>query len=270
MSNITNHQSYSSLAIKRSIRDLEDQIGNLLSSSFEYFESNHKRLIALISDNEILRKLFTPYLDMEIDISEILKIEFSGRPSIRIPLDDDVYIGFCLYILSNNGIIMPEGNKVSLENLIYQLNQGARDIRLDAFNNQILRPCFRLIVNRLKDFQEDTVESSNEIAYEDITIINYGNIAIGNQNTQIQNDLDLLETMIDSFLDKGMEQTLIERLKPEMIELIAENKKPTIDESRTKQILGSIARDGKSIALSVIANILTNPSILKVLQSLME
>ncbi|CQR72140.1 hypothetical protein SOV_09830 [Sporomusa ovata DSM 2662] len=256
---------------ERAIRDFKQIMDSMLMADRQSYVTRVKELVTLIETNHILKSFMQPYLDIPIEVKEI--IPEWGK--FYLPSESDKQIAFVL-------------------KLFYEVNQGKcnLDIRLYeafgnktlnqnyySFNNNVIRNFHSKILQKLYDFLEDQFQSKDEpinqakvINYTDNRTTNHyeitgntqSNIAAGGDYNTQSIELGFSEKVISNLVNlHKFTLQQIEEIKPALKVLEEEQKKDIPDKGILQKAWDTIYSIGGKVALSVTTQYIIHSGILQ-------
>lgn len=175
--------------IKRAIRDFKQIANDYLQSHYDSHRNNLSRFFIFAYENEVIRQIIEPLMNMEIDINKIFETT-NGYwiRHVNLPMDKNERLAAVLQLMK-----MENNREISFENISLRMNPREKNLPrlLSIFNRDIIAPVFRDLFVKLDDFIEDEIETNEElpssvlnIFYGNVTARQGGNIAIGQNITQ--------------------------------------------------------------------------------------
>ena len=254
--------NYQSKDVKRSIRNFKRKVDNLVNAGHHIYQTRVNELVNLINDDEVIRSIVGPYLEIDINFDEI-ENERAGWFNLKLPEDETLQIAYVLQILNKS----KEGE--------FQIDMYAHNIfrhqnlnhNISEWNNQILIPCLHILIDKLSDLIEDQVEGKEVVSSSSLKIVNYGNITAKQGNVGIGNNIEQsinLDNISEVIVNKAIEKEIIgedkiEETKEVANELEIELKKDFPSQTVLKSIVESFYNIGKKALVSLIVNMISNP-----------
>ncbi|UNT55629.1 toll/interleukin-1 receptor domain-containing protein [Lysinibacillus capsici] len=179
--------------IKRAIRDFKQIANDYLHSHYDSHHNNLSRFFTFAYENEIIKQIIEPLMNMEIDINKIFETSngFWIR-NVNLPIDKNERIAAVLQLME-----MERNREISFENISVRMNPREKNLPrlLSLFNQGIVAPVFRDLFVKLDDFIEDELETDEEVPssilnifYGNVTARQGGNITIGQNNIHKSNE----------------------------------------------------------------------------------
>lgn len=173
---------------------MEDVVNNVGRTMYHV---NIKRFSNLLESDKVLKFLTDPFF--KLDVSNVEEAD-CGWIELNIPDSIDYQIA---YVLKKIKYFSNYDDKlIELDFLYNVFKQKSLHENAEIWNNEIVTPCFREILFRIDDLIEDLPEEE-EVNAKYMSIINIGsvsntngNLAIGNNNTQNNNSVDVFEDII--------------------------------------------------------------------------
>ena len=250
--------------IERSVREFRDLIQNILSANSQLYQDRIEKLVTFIKQDEVMQWLIQPFLEIELDYEDHVKKNKGGWTELSLPQSKDDEIAFTLSLL-----VASVENDFDMKNWAFQnFNKKSVSEGIYELNQQLLRPTFKEIFNRLDDLMEDVVEDKNEIDAANLTIIKVGNINATNSNVAVgQNNkqkvqIGLKDEIVKELLEKGIEFKKIESISSDLDNFIEEAQKDNPDEGKLKKFFKPIFDVGKQVAANVITGVFQKPEVI--------
>jgi hypothetical protein len=251
--------------IHRSIREFRDLAQNILNANNQLYQDRVEKFVTFIKEDDVIQVVIKPFLEFDINYDQYLTRDKGRWYQITLPKSKDKEIGFTLGLLfksANGEFEMADwGNRMF--NISGSVEEGIMDV-----NNQLLRPVFQELSNRLDDLIEDKVEGSEKVDAQNLTIVKVGNIsatnsniAVGNNNKQ-ENQIGFKGEIVKKLLEKGIEYNQIELISSNLDNFIKEAEKENPDEGKLKKFFKPIFDVGKQVAANVITNVIQKPEVI--------
>ena len=125
--------------ILRAFQEIKDNIANLYSIDTTTYCTRLKQLFLSVGNNDILKSTIMPYIENDLDDSDIGFIEGAHtRVDYVIPVKDDDEISLLLKVLN-----LLKDNETMIMNYSFRLyNKPSPQDNLDMFNEKIVKPGF--------------------------------------------------------------------------------------------------------------------------------
>ncbi|WP_342575496.1 hypothetical protein MHH37_06585 [Solibacillus sp. FSL K6-1781] len=252
-------------SVKRAIRDFDSAAADVLGSNFQTYKVRIKTFYNLIENNEIIKFIVGPLLEVKVDLNEIYK---NGNGfwirELNLPSDLDGQLAYVLQLFKD----VANGSN-ELESITYRIYKDKRiEANILSWLSDVARPCFRELSYKLEDLIEDEVEGKDSVSETSLKIFNYGSITASNgSSVAIGKDIQ------QSISYKNVANEIMERVKAERI--VSEEKLPDIEETakeieeeinkanpspgKLKQLAGKVYDIGETALLKVISTTVSDP-----------
>ena len=173
--------------INRAVDELTECLNNILTAAREQYPIRIKQLFLTVNNNDVLRFIFQPYLDLELDDKlGFIETGHSLKRNFIILENEDEEIALILLNLNffgeHEGIIDDALYSIFMENSF--------DDNLILFNSKIVEPAFRKLMRKMRYKLEDINAIQKEkIEGHEITIINIGNIHANQSQVAVGKDI---------------------------------------------------------------------------------
>lgn len=160
--------------VKRSIRDFNTLIEDILYSDYHTYKARIKAFLAKIKDDNVIHSIVKPLMEIDVDLNKVHKrTQGHWIDKLDLPTDRNDQIAYILKVFKLDS----EGS-FSLEGLAFDIYQIRRiSDNIEKYLYDIARPCLRELSFKLQDLVVDEVEGKEVIPQSSLQIINYGNIS---------------------------------------------------------------------------------------------
>lgn len=248
--------------VKRAFRDFRHAIQDFLSADWSLYQSRAEVMMSIIQGNPTLSFVINPYLNLPLDISQIETPTTNYWMQLKLPTDQDQRIAYILQTINKYaaGTLDP----INHTHLFFK-HKHLND-NVHQFNQQVVSPALRDLLNKLTDLEEDEIIGNEEaeISPAVLNIINYGHITAGRnlafgqhiqQNIQHQG---ITEELIVKFLQNGIPLEKVDQSRPLLQELDIELKKDKPDHSIIKSAFSKLVDIGGNLMANIAASTITN------------
>lgn len=249
--------------VKRSIRDFEAAIQDVMSADPNTYQSRIKLLISLCEENQVINYIVKPFFETSVDLDSIHK-EVYGKVTLNLPYSQDEQIAYVLIILKDAC-----NRQLYFKNLCYHLFKKKNfHENIQIFLRQVAQPSLRELIFRLNDLVEDEVAGKEEIVAASLSIVNHGTISAGN-GSNIALGMDINQ----SLTYENIKQEIIKKVKESNeisddsiadIEVLASDLEQELTQSspsktRLKEIASKVYGIGEQGLLKIFNTVVTDP-----------
>ncbi|WP_313429647.1 hypothetical protein [Siminovitchia terrae] len=256
---------FTSKEVRRSVRSFEGAIRDVVNSSSQTYKSRIRRIVALTSDDPVIKNILDPIFNIDINLDDIhLSSNGYNIGEVEIPTDSNHQIRYILEIFNKD-----VNGELSIENLSFQIySHRQMNVNLSKYLREIAEPCLRELIYKLDELIEDEVDGKEEVSAESLQIINYGsisasegsNIAMGKNIEQTTSYENISKQIMEAI---RKENVVAEDKLPDVQkiaeELQEEINKPKPSHSKLKDLARQGLEIGEKGLLKVFSTVVTDP-----------
>lgn len=260
-------EKYTEREVKRSIRNLQLSIEDIISTNSATYRTKIGGFVELTKTDTIIKRIVNPFREEDIDLDAIHHSRNGFRvDEIRLPLSVDGRIAYIVQVFEK---VVNEN--FPLDKFAYAI-YGHRSLsdNVNEYLHDIAIPRLKELQYKLDDLIEDEVEGKGEVSQASIQLINHGtikaqhgsNIALGKdiQQRTSYNSGEIANEIIEMVKQEGL--ISIERI-PEVERLANEVQneivKDEASQGKLKELAGKVYEIGEQGLLKIFTTVVTDP-----------